>query len=98
MMQPQTNTIGTFKLFVEEFPQLSEEQEAKLKKEVLALFGKAKWDTRKISKWMASPASGYGSYFTEEEAHNKILPWCRGYNSQMRVAYQQAVSKFRGIL
>ena len=61
---------------------LSPEDEAKFKKLVLELF-KAGWRTTKIAEWAATAASGYGHYFTKDEALPKINVWCKEYNNEV---------------
>jgi hypothetical protein len=75
-------------------PQMDEPTKARFEKSVLELFG-AGWDSLKIAAWAGSAASGYGKFFTVDEAHEPILKICRAANQATRKAYTEAMRQVR---
>jgi hypothetical protein len=74
--------------------ELTTEQAASFERQVRDLFEHARWDSRKIAKWAASAASGFGM-LTEEEAHALILPIVKKLNAEQDARNRAARKEFR---
>ena len=61
-------------------PVMDAETAAKFRKEVTTLLTRAGWRTGRIATWAASAASGYGKYFTYDEALVQANAICREIN------------------
>lgn len=92
MRRDTTKSAGARTQFTVPAVEMPAETSAKFEKQVLELFH-AGWDTAKISRWAGSAASGFGSYFTAEEALPVIYAICKAENDAVRKVYRSAMNQ-----